>query len=267
MVIIPVNFGVLSEDSPKKLKLIYDPANALARGGVSGFIDKYLTEVNFQLLKAAPIFNIEEEKTNARTLTYFDFVMIGLLGMALMNSSIQGVSILMSKYREDKILKRITTTPLPAWKFILSQVLSRLVLNVIQISLILLLGIYAFGGHVYGNIFFLYLFALLGAILFQSIGFTVASLSRTTQAAEGMSTAIAVPMMFLSGVFFPIDQLPVWLSAVVQYLPLAPLLKMIRTLALEDASPFNNPTNIIIVVSWIVLMLTTAAFKFRMKDE
>lgn len=266
-VVIPENFGAQNPSAPTSVKIIYDPANTTAKSALSGLLDGVLTHVNFTAQNAKPIYTVEEDKTNTRKLSYFDFVLMGLIGMALMNSSIQGIGIALSKYREDKILKRMTTTPLPTWKFILPEIFSRLILNFVQVSVILLIGVYVFKAHIYGNIFLLYLFSLVGALLFQSMGFAVAAMSKTTQAAEGMSTAVSIPMMFLAGVFFPIDQLPKWLFSIVQWLPLAPLLRIIRGIALDEASPFTNPLNLIIVLIWIVAMLALTLWRFRMSEE
>ena len=267
IILIPENFGQNSPDAPKNITVIDDPANAQMNSIILNFTNGFLTKMNFTTQNVTPIFSVSEEKTNTNQLTYFDFVLVGLIGMALMNSSIQGIAIGMSKYREDKILKRIVTTPLPSWRFIVAHVLARLVINVVQVSLILAIGKFFFGGHIYGNIFILYIVGLLGAILFQLMGFTIAGLVKTTAAAEGMATAIAIPMLFLSGVFFPIDQLPKWLSLFVQYLPLAPLLRILRGVGLESTSPFENPMNLIIILSWIVVCLFISSYKFRLSDE
>jgi len=262
---IPQKFGDLAPGSPKKIKVILDPANLQSNAMLLGFLNQFITSLNFKVNNIQPVFGVQQEKTNSSDLNYFDFVLVGLIGMALMNSSIQGVSIAMSRYRENKILKRITTTPLKPATFIIAEVLSRLLINIVQISIILLIGVYGFHAHIYGNVFLIYVFGILGAI--QSIGFTIAAVSKTTSAAEGMATAVAIPMMFLAGVFFPIDQLPSWLESIVKFLPLAPLLRMIRGIALESASPFLDPINIVIVLAWIVVMLVISSYKFRLSDE
>jgi len=264
---VPTDFGSFRPDSSKEIIVINDPANAQSNMAVTGFLDKFLTNVNYQVQKAQPIYSLKVETTTDSALTYFDFVLVGLIGMALMNASIQGIAISMAKYRQDKILKRITTTPLKSWRFVFAEVLSRLIQNLAQISLILIIGIYFFHAHIAGNILLLMLFAMLGGLLFQSIGFAIASVATTVDAAQGMSIAVTIPMMFLAGVFFPIDQLPKWLFSIVQYLPLAPLLRMMRQIGLESASPFTNPLNIIIVLAWIVLMLFISIMRFRLADE
>ena len=264
---VPTQFGTNIPGAPTKIKVISDQANLQTNVIILNFLNQFLTQLNFQSQNIQPRFGLEEEKSISNNLTYFDFILIGLLGMALMNSSIQNLAISLSRYKESKIFKRLTVTPLPSWKFITAEVLSRLIINLIQITLILFIGVYAFQAHLYGNLFLLYLFSLIGAILFQAMGFVVAAFSRTTAAAESMATAITIPMMFLAGVFFPIDQLPLWLSSIVKFLPLAPLLRMIRQIALEDRSPFTNLENIFIVLAWIIVMLVISVYKFRFNEE
>jgi len=265
--VIPEGFGENTSTANNTVLLVSDPANSQLNAVLAGYVNTYLTQVNYQVQQAKPIFTASEEKISSKPSGYFDFVLAGLIGMALMNASIQGVSISMSKYREDKILKRMVVTPVRSWKFVVADVLSRLVLNVVQISLILALGIYGFNAHFNGNFVVIYALALLGAILFQLIGFAIAAVSKTTQAAEGMATAVTVPMMFLAGVFFPIDLLPKWLGSIVQFLPLAPLLRMIRTTAIEAVSPLADPKNILIVIVWVIVLGIFVISRFRLSEE
>jgi len=268
VLVIPENFGSFAADAPKQLQVIDDPGNATTNTILLGFLDKFTTNLTFQINKIdGPLYTVDEQKVNTRTLGYFDFVLAGILGLALMNSSIIGVAVGMSKYREDQILKRLTTTPMKSWWFISAEVLSRLVINLVQISIILLIGKIFFDAHIYGSLWVIFPLALLGGILFQLIGFVIASFVKTTDAAQGAATAITIPMMFLGGVFFPIDGLPKWLFSIVQYLPIAPLLRMIRGVVLDVASPFANPMNMIIVALWIVVSLLIATWKFRLSED
>jgi len=267
VVYIPRNFGSPIPDSPKQINVIYDPGSAQVSSGLSGIVDKYLTAVNYQIQQSKPIYGLQLEPVNDRQLNYFNFVLAGILGLALMNSSVIGVGVSMARYREDQILKRITTTPVKSIWFIVAEILSRLVINLIQIGLILSIGVFFFGAHIYGNIFIVLMVAMIGAVMFQLFGFVVASFSKTTDTAQGMATAITIPMMFLAGVFFPIDSLPKWLYYIVQYLPLAPILRILRSVALEGASPFFEPRNAIIIVAWLIITLTISSWKFRLADE
>lgn len=268
VLVIPENFGAVTPSAPRTIEVIDDPANATTNTVLLGFLDKYNTNLTFRLNNiTTPAFTIDEQKINTKTLGYFDFVLAGILGLALMNASVIGIAVGMAKYREDRILKRLTTTPMKSWWFIVCEVLSRLVLNFLQVSIILLIGKYFFDAHIYGNLFVIYALALMGGILFQLFGFAIASFVKTTDAAQGAATAITIPMMFLGGVFFPIDGLPKWLFSIVQYLPVAPLLRMLRGVVLEGKSVFDVPSNFILVCAWIIVCLLIASWRFRLNDE
>ncbi len=268
VVLVPESFGDSSPEASKQISVYYDPANSQVNAALNGFISNYLTATNFKVQNALPIYSLEQIKVGTdKKLTYFDFVLAGILGMAIMNSSINGISISMTKYREDQILKRIITTPVKTWWFIVAEVLSRIILNIAQIALIILVAKLFFDAHIYGNLFVVFAISVIGAILFQLVGFVIASFAKTTDAAEGMATAIGIPMMFLAGVFFPMDSLPKWLYSIVQYLPLAPLLRIIRGVTLDGSSPFVNPLNITLVLAWIVVCLAVSIYKFRLTEE
>lgn len=268
VVYIPENFGSLDPAAPKNIQIFYDPASTQASSILSSFMDKYLNGASNSIQQTQSLFSIEQSQVGSgKAFSYFAFVLAGILGLALMNGSIIGIAVGISRYKEDKILKRLTTTPLPSWKFIVAEVASRLVLNLFQVALILFLGIKVFHADFNGNLGVLVAVALFGGLLFQLVGFVLASFAKTADAAQGMAQAIAIPMMFLSGVFFPIDALPKWLSSIVQYLPLAPLLRMLRAVAIDGNSPFANPSNSLIVLAWIVIMAGVALWKFRMNEE
>lgn len=267
-IVLSENFGTMTKDSSSEIKVIKDPGNNTTNAVLDGFLGQFVTKATYQSAGiTTPLFQVVSENTNNKELSYFDFVVAGILGMSLMNSSIIGVAIGMNKYKEDKILKRITTTPMKTWWFIAGEVLSRLVMNFLQISIILIVAKFVLHAHIYGNLFTIYLLAFTGAILFQLIGFVIASFVKTTQAAEGAATAITMPMMFLGGVFFPIDTLPHWLYSFVQYLPIAPFLRVMRSVVLEGNSMFANPMNIGLVGIWIIICLGLAIWKFRLADE
>lgn len=280
-VIVPADFGLLPgvttapvapgtelpSETSNRIILVTDPGQIQATAVVRSLVDSYVTQVSFSLQNAKPLFQIEQSQANRNETSYFDFVMMGIIGLSLMNSNIQGTAIALARYREEKIIKRLLTTPLKPWKFILSEMTARLIINAIQVTMILLVGTVAFKAHIYGSIPAIYLLSLFGAILFQALGFVVFAVSKTVQATEGMATAIAIPMMFLAGVFFPTDTLPGWLATIVSYLPLSPLLELLRRVGLQSASIFSEPRTLFLLGSWIVLLLGIAVKKFRLKDE
>ena len=105
----------------------------------------------------------------------------------------------------------------------------------------------------------------MGNLVFLNLGFIVGAFSKTVAAASGLGNAVSLPLMFLSGVFFPTDSLPTVLLFVIEYLPLAPLLEMFRSVALDSGMFWDFPTQLAIVVGWIVLSTAVSMRTFRFR--
>jgi hypothetical protein len=78
-------------------------------------------------------------------------------------------------------------------------------------------GILVLGVEVSGNPVLIAGFVVLGALTFTSIGYVIASFARTEEAANGMTSIVQFPLMFLSGIFFPLEVMPEWLRGVATF--------------------------------------------------
>lgn len=213
-----------------------------------------------------PAFQIQTRAVSAKTVDYFDFLLPGLVAMGVMNVSIVGMGVAVARFREQRILKRILATPLrPVW-FLSAQVAARLVLSLVQAAIILAVGIGVFGGHIYGNILWLFVLVVLGNLVFLNIGFAVAGRATNPDAAQGLGQAIALPMMFFSGVFFPTDTLPKVVETAVRYLPLTPLLDAMRTVAIDGKSITAAGPKLLQLAIWVGVSFLLAARLFRFSE-
>jgi len=268
-IIIPQSFRTpsASDSAPPQIELTvyYNQQNVvqyeLVRLGLSEFID----EVNLNAVHAPKLFTLKEESVEANQVKYMDFLLPGIMGMGLMLNGIIGISVDMTRYREQRILKRIRATPLPPRLFLIGQVLAYLVLVFVQATLILLVATTFFGASIHGSLVNLYLLTLAGTLIFLNIGFIIAGVSRTPSAAGGLSQVIGMPMMFLSGSFFPTTGLPGFIKSIVAFLPLTPLLKAMRAVALNDAPLTSLGPELLYVGLWIVVtfFIATQVFSFR----
>lgn len=197
---------------------------------------------------------------------YFDFVLPGLLAMGLMQLLMVGVAGSVARYRELGILKRIQVTPVRPLAFIGGQVGSRLVLAVLKLGLMIGLGL-LLGATVRGNVGSLLLVATLGNLVFLILGFAVAGRADTVDAANNLAGLLTVPLMFLSGMFFPLEAMPDALQTVVRYLPITPVIEALRRISLEGAGLGDVTGELLVVVAWIPLALVLARASFRFGDR
>ena len=248
--------------NPSSFSLIYDRGNSGAPITI-GVVQRLVEEMNKRLVNAPTLVELRSEGVQARQLTYYDFLLPGLVGMGIMNSSIVGIAASMALYRQQRILKRILATPLKVRVFFASEVFANLIVALIQAAIIMAAGILLFGANIYGNLLWVFAVVLIASIVFLNIGFIIGGLSKNVEAAVGLANAVSLPMMFLAGVFFPKEGLPWILSNVVSYLPLAPMLDALRGVALEAEPLWNYPYELGLLGVWIAVSAVVAVRVFR----
>jgi ABC-2 type transport system permease protein len=251
-----------------QLRLIDDKKNQIVNQIVRATLSNFVAEVNLSVVQAPRLFSLKEESLSeqeVKKIKYMDILLPGILGMALMTMSVIGLAADLSLYREQRILKRILATPLRPGVFIAALVFGYLVLIVVQVTVLIALAHFLFGAQIYGSLLNVYLLSLLGAILFLNVGFIVGSFSKNPSSASSLGNIVTMPMMFLSGVFFPASGLPAIVYSVVKFLPLTPLLDALRKVSLEGASLLSLGTDLGMVGAWIVIvfLIATRTFKFR----
>jgi ABC-2 type transport system permease protein len=249
-------------ENPISITLLYDRSSSSAPI-ILGLVRRYVAEANKRLVQAPTLIQLEVEGVQSRQLNYFDFLLPGFVGMGVMTYAIIGLASTMASYREQKILKRILATPLRVRTFFAAQIAAFLILSVFQSAIILAAGIFIFGANVYGNFLYLFILVILANIVFLNLGFIVGAISKNGRAADGLANAVSMPMMFLSGTFFPIDGLPDVLGALVRYLPLAPMLDAMRGVALEARPIWDFPEELAILGVWILVSSAVAVKIFR----
>ncbi len=252
---------------PAGIEVLYNRSNFTSNQFALTTIRQVVDGMNLRAAGVSrPALVVEAKAVQAKTVDYYDFILPGLVAMGVMNISIVGMGVAVARYREQRILKRILATPLRPIRFLAAQVLARLVLSVVQSALILGVGVFAFGGHVYGNVLWLFVLVVLGNLVFLNLGFAVAGRASTPDAAQGLGQAVALPMMFFSGVFFPVETLPKVVETLVRYLPLTPLLDAMRTVAVDGKSITATGAQLLQVGIWVLVSFWLATRLFRFSE-
>jgi ABC-2 type transport system permease protein len=252
---------------PAAIGVLYNQSNFDSNQFALSAIERIVDSMNLELAGVdRPVLSLEPEAIKGKSIEYYDFLLPGLVAMGVMNFAITGIAIAISRYREQRILKRILATPLRPGKFLVAQVLARLVLSVFQAGLILAVGVFAFGAHVYGSILWIFALATLANLVFLNIGFAVAGRAANPDAAQGIAQAVALPMMFLSGVFFPTDTLPNVVQAVVKWLPLTPLLEALRKVSVDGLSITDTGPQLAMLGGWVLVSFLIASRSFRFAE-
>ena len=103
---------------------------------------------------------------------------------------------------------------------------------------------------------------MLGVACFAGLGFGAAALIRSAEGVSAVVNVIVLPMAFLSGSFGPRTELPRFLHAIADVLPLTYFLDIVDGVYLDGDSLFADPKALAIVAAWGVAGLVIALRRF-----
>jgi len=264
VLILPENFQ--DNGTPSDLTVLIDASQVRQVGVVLPVLRSALVDVERQLRNTEPLFSLEIEDVQSRTQSYLDFVVPGLLAFSIMNIAIAGSGFNIVEYRRKGILKRLFVTPIMPRDFITSLVMSRLVICLVQLTGLILAAIFLFDVIFVGSILSLYLFILVGTVIFLCIGFCLGSIAKTQQAIIAIGNLVTFPQMILSGIFFPIESLPDMVQPLANILPLSFISTGLREIAINGTGLIELIPSIIGMLVWAVLALLLSIRMFVWKE-
>ena len=248
--------------APVAVTIITDPSRSGTSQAVQQIATGLVMAANLRLSGATPILTVDVETLQTSRLNSVSFFVPSILAMALMQLGIFA-AIPLVEQREKLILKRLNATPLPRWTLVGSNVIVRLLIAAAQTAIIVGIGVAVLGVEVVGNWALIAGFVVLGALSFTAIGYVIASFARTEEAATGMTQIVQLPLMFLSGIFFPLEVMPEWLRGVATFMPLTYLGDALRQ-TMVGGTPFAPlGVDALVLAGWLIVTLAISARFFR----
>jgi len=264
VLILPATFQ--DTESAGELRLLVDQAQMRSLSLILPVFEKALVTVERELRDTEPLFSLTVEDVKARSQGYIDFLLPGLLAFTLMTVSISGSGFNLVEYRRKGILKRLFVTPLQPRDFITGLVLARLLLCVVQVSVLLGIAVFFLGATVAGNLASLYFVIVLGSVVFLCLGFSLGSIAKTQQAIMAIGNLFMFPQMFLSGIFFPIDSLPELIQPLAKVLPLSFVATALREISNNGLSLLEILPELTGIAVWLVIGFSLATRLFVWKE-
>jgi ABC-2 type transport system permease protein len=196
-------------------------------------------------------------------ITAIDYFLPAMLAYIILQSGINYVAIGLADLRARKVLRRFRATPLRPAQILSAQIAGGALTVFLQLAVLVALGLVVFGAKSYGSWAVTMVPIVLGVAAFVGIGFLLTSAARTSEAARGLSSMVAFPMMFLSGVFFPITTLPTWLQSAVHLLPLTWLTDALHQVMNNGVGLSEIGLDCLILAIWAVVTFALATWRFR----
>ena len=194
---------------------------------------------------------------------YIDFLIPGLLGMNLMGSAIWSLGFAIVDARRKKLLKRLVASPMPRPYYLLSFLLSRILMLVVEVGVLVGFGALLFHVPVRGSLLDLAVLCLIASLSFSALGLLLASRARTIEAASGLMNIVMMPMWIASGVFFSSQKFPNMMQPIIKALPLTAVIDALRANMLQGSNLAQMAPQVGIIAFWLVICFAMALKLFR----
>ncbi|MDQ6986143.1 MAG: ABC transporter permease [Candidatus Dojkabacteria bacterium] len=182
---------------------------------------------------------------------HIDFILPGQIALALTNFGILGTAYLFFTLKKNKVLKKLSTTPVKKLNFFLGEGLSRLTFGLFQVSIIVLIGIVFFDFYLSnGSLTFLLILMIsaLSISSFMGLGILIAGLVKNERSFEAILSFVILPQVALSGTFFDLELYPDWMKFISNLLPLTYINKALREVSFYNANLIEIAPEIIFIV-------------------
>jgi len=248
--------------TPLALVVYTDPSQTTKSQTIQQIVSQVVAATNLVASGTPPVLVMQATPVQTQDLTAAAYFVPSILAMALMQLGIFS-AIPLVEQRQKLILKRLSATPLRRWQLVASNIVMRLLIAMLQALIIVGIGSVLFDVKIVGSLLLAFGFVVLGALTFIAIGYVIASFARTEEAANGLTSVVQFPMMFLSGIFFPIALMPAFLQPIAALIPLTYLGDALRQVMVNGVPYAPLWVDALVLSGWLVGSFLVSARYFR----
>ncbi len=195
------------------------------------------------------------------------FMVPGVLALLLLVVTASLASMAIVREREEGTLEQLNVTPLGRWQLILGKLLPYGVIGVIDVLLVVGLAVFWFEVPLRGSVTLLLGSSLVYLLCTLGLGLFVSTISSTQQQAMLTSTFFfLVPMVYLSGFIFPIENMPRVIQWITLLIPLRYFLVIVRGIFLKGIGLDVLWPQLLAMGAWGVTVVSLAAVRSHKRE-
>jgi len=251
-------------DSRTSLTLAFDASDQSA-AIIKNIVVNVANAFNYGLIGATNVIEFKEESVTSNRFGAVDYYLPGIIAAFVMTNGIIALTSVTSEFKRRGIIKRLSITPLTKFDWIIGNVLSQTLLSLMLTAIMIVVGYIVFRVQAIPDVLTITLI-FLGSVMFSGLGMVLGGLVKDVEAASALGNAIAFPMMFLSGTYFPLEVMPSYLQSVAKVLPLTYFSDGLRY-ALIYKYTQGVLTNMAVVAALAVAFIIIGSIVTRWKEK
>jgi ABC-2 type transport system permease protein len=281
-IILPSNYDNLNDNNEKDVSLYLDSSDQIASQALVPTTNQLFTGLNTKVtiekltklslnnpttpalsasvIKNAINFGIDRVYGDIK---YIDFLVPAVLAMTLMFSCMMGMGSSIAGERETGELTRLFMTPTSISTVIGGKIVSKLLIEVLRALILLVTAILLFGIAIKGSLLLTVIMLIIGALSFVGFGIMISASTATQEDYAQLVMPFSMPMMFLSGVFYPVETMP-WIFQKIAYIcPLTYLNDAMRSIMLKGSSITDIWLDVVVLLGFTALFFIIGVKRFN----
>jgi ABC-2 type transport system permease protein len=191
------------------------------------------------------------------------FIVPGLIGALLMQTTIASMAVSVVREREKGTLEALIVSPIRRWELLLGKIVPNLLVAYGQMTMLLMVAYFIFDVPIRGSLPLLYALSLVFMLGTLGIGIFVSTASRTVPQAMQLAFLTFLPSTYLSGLLFPIEGMPIGAQYLASIIPLTYFLRIVRGIILKGVGfEYLWPSFLpLVVFGAVIFSLAVLTFK------
>lgn len=244
---------------------LYGDRSQSTFGIANAALDAAITSLNYQIANTTPLISYDVRSPGSEQFNYIDFFVPGVVGITVMTNSLYSMTSICASYRNRGYFKLLATTKIKKHEWLVSKFVFYSLLLYVSLIVTFAVGKAAFNLQATLTPVSLLLIPA-GAFLFVSLGMLLGVVIKDPESGAAISNVIGFPMMFLSGSFWPIDSMPMYMQVIARALPLTYFNEGLR-----DTMVYGNTggsiMNLIVVIAIGLVLFVLASRLMSWKEK
>jgi ABC-2 type transport system permease protein len=245
----------------------YSDADAVRSATAQGTLQSFVQAANVAASGQPPTYTYTSQRVEDTSLKAIQFVTPGLLGWAIATSSTFGAATTLTSWRSKKLLRRLRLAPVSTRSVVGARIGVTVLIALMQTAIFLGLATAAFGLRLSNWWWMAVPLLICGTLSFMALGLLAGSIAKTVEGATSLANIFVLPMAFLSGSFFPLDNAPKWLDVVSHLLPLRHLNDGMLAVMVRGQGPSAAVMPMLILVGFAGAVLLVASRFFNWESD
>jgi ABC-2 type transport system permease protein len=210
-----------------------------------------------------PVVNLEPRVWFNPELRSIRFMVPGIMCVLLMESMVVLTAAAIVREKEQGTMEQLIVTPIRSYELIIGKAIPFIGIGYINITMVMLVGVFWFGVRIAGSVPFLYGLTGLFILTCLGMGLLASTISNTQQQAMMTGQFIFLPNLFFSGFMFPIASMPPVVQQITYLIPLRYYITIVRGIFLKGVGWDALKDDAAILLAYGIVILAVASLTFR----